>query len=244
MERVPRPSPDRRDEGDSRGHGAHQPAARFAGVTSCWWQGVAAFQTKTFLVWIPSRPCRLREHDTASLEAEDSWAGGRVQPVPLHERRLAGQEEEGEGQVGRAKGERAATSLFHQRALLQLQGRSSGGGSSLDMRPLPSTHLSARLPQTSIFTPSFGTSTKVRISSRLTTDQVIEQLLNKFKVSFSRASFELLCQSDGTFQPQGGGHPLWHSVQSAPERKITYNNQTDLNKGSSVLKGNHPARNL
>lgn len=36
--------------------------------------------------------------------------------------------------------------------------------------------------QTSIFTPSFGTSTKVRISSRMTTNQVIEQLLNKFKV--------------------------------------------------------------
>lgn len=38
-------------------------------------------------------------------------------------------------------------------------------------------------PQTSIFTPSFGASTKVRISSRMTTDQVIVQLLNKFKVS-------------------------------------------------------------
>lgn len=37
------------------------------------------------------------------------------------------------------------------------------------------------LPQTSIFTPSFGTPTKVRISSRMTTDQVIEQLLHKFK---------------------------------------------------------------
>lgn len=57
------------------------------------------------------------------------------------------------------------------------------------LKPLPrhvsssSTHLSCRL-QTSIFTPSFGTSTKVRISSRMTTDRVIEQLLNKFKVSF------------------------------------------------------------
>lgn len=40
------------------------------------------------------------------------------------------------------------------------------------------------LPQTSIFTPSFGTPTKVRISSTWTTNQVIEQLLNKFKVSF------------------------------------------------------------
>lgn len=38
--------------------------------------------------------------------------------------------------------------------------------------------------QTSIFTPSFGTPTKVRISSRMTTNQVIEQLLNKFKVRF------------------------------------------------------------
>lgn len=36
--------------------------------------------------------------------------------------------------------------------------------------------------QTSIFTPSFGTPTKVRISSRMTTNQVIEQLLSKFKV--------------------------------------------------------------
>ena len=39
------------------------------------------------------------------------------------------------------------------------------------------------MSQTSIFTPSFGTATKVRISSLMTTDQVIEQLLNKFKVS-------------------------------------------------------------
>lgn len=39
------------------------------------------------------------------------------------------------------------------------------------------------VPQTSIFTPCFGTPTKVCISSRMTTNQVIEQLLHKFKVS-------------------------------------------------------------
>lgn len=51
------------------------------------------------------------------------------------------------------------------------------------------SHLSCGSPvshcllQTSVFTPSFGTPTKVRISSRMTTNQVIEQLLHKFKVS-------------------------------------------------------------
>ncbi|KAG7266248.1 hypothetical protein CRUP_008587, partial [Coryphaenoides rupestris] len=35
--------------------------------------------------------------------------------------------------------------------------------------------------KTSIFTPSFGTATKVRITSQMGTHQVIEQLLHKFK---------------------------------------------------------------
>lgn len=62
--------------------------------------------------------------------------------------------------------------------------------------PLPPliSRLSLRSPQTSIFTPSFGTPTKVRISSRMTTDQVIEQLLNKFKVHSLQA--DLLSDTD------------------------------------------------
>lgn len=46
-----------------------------------------------------------------------------------------------------------------------------------------SSLISNSILQTSIFTPSYGTPTKVRISSRMTTNQVIEQLLHKFKVN-------------------------------------------------------------
>ena len=66
------------------------------------------------------RPGCLWDHHAASHEAEERRAGGRVQPVSLHERRLIGQEEEGEGQVSSTEGERKTASLLHQWTLLQL----------------------------------------------------------------------------------------------------------------------------
>lgn len=64
-----------------------------------------------------TRPSCLRDHHTASCEAEELRAGGRVQPVSLYERRLVGQEEE-EGEVSSTKRERKTTSLFYQWTLL------------------------------------------------------------------------------------------------------------------------------
>ncbi|XP_007561702.1 ras association domain-containing protein 6 isoform X1 [Poecilia latipinna] len=76
--------------------------------------------------------------------------------------------------------------------------------------------------KTSIFTPSFDTSTKVRISSRMTTDQVIEQLLNKFKIENDPQEFALYCihQSGEKKKLSHRDHPLWERILQGPSDDI------------------------
>ncbi|KAM9425169.1 ras association domain-containing protein 6 isoform 2-T3 [Pholidichthys leucotaenia] len=76
--------------------------------------------------------------------------------------------------------------------------------------------------KTSIFTPSFGTSTKVRISSRMTTDQVIEQLLNKFKIENGPQEFALYCvhQSGEKRKLSKRDQPLWERLLQGPSDDI------------------------
>ncbi|XP_070706670.1 ras association domain-containing protein 6 [Pempheris klunzingeri] len=76
--------------------------------------------------------------------------------------------------------------------------------------------------KTSIFTPSFGTPTKVRISSRMTTDQVIEQLLNKFKIENDPQEFALYCvhQSGEQRKLSNRDLPLWERILQGPSDDI------------------------
>ncbi|KAM6902160.1 ras association domain-containing protein 6 [Xenentodon cancila] len=76
--------------------------------------------------------------------------------------------------------------------------------------------------KTSIFTPSFGTSTKVRILSKMTTDQVIEQLLKKFKIENDPQEFALYCihQSGEKRKLSNRDHPLWERILQGPSDDI------------------------
>lgn len=76
--------------------------------------------------------------------------------------------------------------------------------------------------KTSIFTPSFGTPTKVRTSSRMTTSQVIEQLLNKFKIENDPQEFALYCvhQSGEKRKLNDRDHPLWERILQGPSDDI------------------------
>ncbi|XP_039471488.1 ras association domain-containing protein 6 isoform X1 [Oreochromis aureus] len=76
--------------------------------------------------------------------------------------------------------------------------------------------------QTSIFTPSFGTPTKVRISSRMTTNQVIEQLLHKFKIQNDPQEFALYClhQSGEKRKLSNTDQPLWERILQGPSDDI------------------------
>ncbi|KAM3874074.1 ras association domain-containing protein 6 [Diretmus argenteus] len=76
--------------------------------------------------------------------------------------------------------------------------------------------------KTSIFTPSFGTPTKVRISSRMTTDQVIQQLLSKFKIENDPEEFALYCvhQSGERRKLSNSDQPLWERILQGPSDDI------------------------
>ncbi|XP_042365903.1 ras association domain-containing protein 6 [Plectropomus leopardus] len=76
--------------------------------------------------------------------------------------------------------------------------------------------------KTSIFTPSYGTPTKVRISSRMTTNQVIEQLLNKFKIENDPQEFALYCvhQSGEKRKLTDRDQPLWERILQGPSDDI------------------------
>ncbi|XP_035523342.1 ras association domain-containing protein 6 isoform X2 [Morone saxatilis] len=76
--------------------------------------------------------------------------------------------------------------------------------------------------KTSIFTPSFGTPTKVRISSMMTTNQVIEQLLNKFKIENDPQEFALYCihQSGEKRKLNNRDQPLWERILQGPSDDI------------------------
>ncbi|XP_041825199.1 ras association domain-containing protein 6 [Melanotaenia boesemani] len=76
--------------------------------------------------------------------------------------------------------------------------------------------------KTSIFTPSFGTPTKVRISSKMNTNQVIEQLLNKFKIENDPQEFALYCvhQSGEKKKLTERDKPLWERILQGPSDDI------------------------
>ncbi|XP_033831989.1 ras association domain-containing protein 6 [Periophthalmus magnuspinnatus] len=76
--------------------------------------------------------------------------------------------------------------------------------------------------KTSIFTPSHGTSTKVRINSRMSTHQVIEQLLHKFKIQNDPEEFALYCvhQSGEKRKLCNKDQPLWERILQGPSEDI------------------------
>ncbi|XP_059213603.1 ras association domain-containing protein 6 [Centropristis striata] len=76
--------------------------------------------------------------------------------------------------------------------------------------------------KTSIFTPSYGTPTKVRISSKMTTNQVIEQLLNKFKIENDPQEFALYCvhQTGEKRKLSDRDQPLWERILMGPSDDI------------------------
>ncbi|XP_026196173.1 ras association domain-containing protein 6 [Anabas testudineus] len=76
--------------------------------------------------------------------------------------------------------------------------------------------------KTSIFTPCFGTPTKVRITSWMTTNQVIEELLNKFKIQNDPQEFALYCihQSGEKRKLGNRDRPLWERILQGPSDDI------------------------
>ncbi|KFO90394.1 Ras association domain-containing protein 6, partial [Buceros rhinoceros silvestris] len=76
--------------------------------------------------------------------------------------------------------------------------------------------------ETSVFTPAFGSETKIRINSRMRTRQVIEQLLRKFKIENSPQEFALYIvhASGEKKQLRSGDVPLLHRLLQGPSQKI------------------------
>uniref|UniRef100_A0A4W5JW04 Ras association domain family member 6 n=1 Tax=Hucho hucho TaxID=62062 RepID=A0A4W5JW04_9TELE len=75
---------------------------------------------------------------------------------------------------------------------------------------------------TAIFTPSYGTSTNVRINSKMTTHQVISQLLQKFKIENDPNEFALYCvhQSGEKKKLSDSDMPLWERLLRGPAENI------------------------
>ncbi|KAM9030463.1 ras association domain-containing protein 6 isoform 1-T2 [Ara ararauna] len=76
--------------------------------------------------------------------------------------------------------------------------------------------------ETSVFTPAFGSETKIRINSQMRTRQVIEQLLQKFKIENSPHEFALyiIHASGEKKQLRSGDVPLLHRLLQGPSEKI------------------------
>ncbi|XP_065490275.1 ras association domain-containing protein 6 [Caloenas nicobarica] len=76
--------------------------------------------------------------------------------------------------------------------------------------------------ETSVFTPAFGSETKIRINSQMRTRQVIEQLLQKFKIENSPHEFALyiIHASGEKKQLRSGDVPLLHRLLQGPSQKI------------------------
>ncbi|NXR21937.1 RASF6 protein, partial [Cinclus mexicanus] len=76
--------------------------------------------------------------------------------------------------------------------------------------------------ETSIFTPAFGSETKIRINSQMTTRQVIEQLLRKFKIENSPHEFALyvIHASGEKKQLRSENVPLLHRLLLGPSKGI------------------------
>ncbi|TRY54422.1 hypothetical protein DNTS_023692 [Danionella cerebrum] len=76
--------------------------------------------------------------------------------------------------------------------------------------------------KTSVFTPSFGATTNVHINSRMTTHEVITQLLQKFKVENSPNTFALYCihQTGEKRRLSCSDLPLWERLLHGPSDSI------------------------
>ncbi|KAG8454223.1 hypothetical protein GDO86_000747 [Hymenochirus boettgeri] len=76
--------------------------------------------------------------------------------------------------------------------------------------------------KTSIFTPAFGSQTKVMIDSNMKTEEVIKQLLHKFKVETSPNEFALyIIHATGEKRKlKNTDCPLWERVLQGPSGKI------------------------
>ncbi|KAM6965269.1 ras association domain-containing protein 6 [Aplochiton taeniatus] len=76
--------------------------------------------------------------------------------------------------------------------------------------------------KTSIFTPSYATPTKVRITTKMTTHHVIQQLMHKFKIENDPHEFALYCihQSGEKRKLVDSDHPLWERILQGPSDDI------------------------
>ncbi|XP_048031347.1 ras association domain-containing protein 6 [Megalobrama amblycephala] len=76
--------------------------------------------------------------------------------------------------------------------------------------------------KTSIFIPSYGATTNVHINSKMTTQEVITQLLLKFKVENSPNDFALYCihQSGEKRRLSSSDLPLWERLLEGPSNSI------------------------
>ncbi|NWS72882.1 RASF6 protein, partial [Crotophaga sulcirostris] len=76
--------------------------------------------------------------------------------------------------------------------------------------------------ETSVFTPAFGSETKIRVNNQMRTRQVIEQLLRKFKIENSPQEFALyvIHASGEKKQLRSGDVPLLHRLLQGPSEKI------------------------
>ncbi|KAM8802655.1 ras association domain-containing protein 6 isoform 1-T2 [Rhynchonycteris naso] len=75
--------------------------------------------------------------------------------------------------------------------------------------------------ETSIFTPAFGSETKVRINSNMNTEEVIKQLLQKFKIENSAQDFALyiIFSTGERRRLKKTDIPLLHRLLQGPSRK-------------------------
>ncbi|RLV63192.1 hypothetical protein DV515_00018522, partial [Chloebia gouldiae] len=78
-------------------------------------------------------------------------------------------------------------------------------------------------PQTSVFTPAYGSVTNVRINSTMTTLQVLKLLLNKFKIENSAEEFALyMVHTSGEKQKlRGSDFPLLARVLQGPCEQVS-----------------------
>ncbi|XP_076875709.1 ras association domain-containing protein 6 [Brachyhypopomus gauderio] len=76
--------------------------------------------------------------------------------------------------------------------------------------------------KTSIFTPTYGATTNVRINSRMKTAEVIIQLLHKFKIENDPSEFALYCihQSGERRKLSSSDLPLWERFLQGPSEHI------------------------
>ncbi|XP_043105730.1 ras association domain-containing protein 6, partial [Puntigrus tetrazona] len=76
--------------------------------------------------------------------------------------------------------------------------------------------------KTSVFTPSFGATTNVHINSKMTTQEVVTQLLQKFKIENTPNEFALYCihQSGEKRRLSSSDLPLWERLLQGPSNSI------------------------